>query len=111
MLSTSEKAQDLTGASRLQCGSGGALSTRATVGRNAIALVVAQVVTNVLSFITVPILVRSLGATEYGRLYLAGVIASFAAILLESGQEGYVVLAVARANARAGEILATGATM
>jgi O-antigen/teichoic acid export membrane protein len=83
------------------------MNTRAIVARNAFALFVAQVITNLLSFVTVPLLARVLGSNDYGTWWLAGQVVGFAFLLVDCGQEGYIALAVARAPERAPAILST----
>jgi O-antigen/teichoic acid export membrane protein len=87
------------------------MNSRAIVTRNAFSLLLSQIVTNGLSFLTVPLVARSLGTVDYGHFYLASVIAAFAGMLAECGQEGYVILAVARSNSRANELLTTSALL
>jgi O-antigen/teichoic acid export membrane protein len=83
------------------------MSSRALVAKNAFLMVLSQLVTNGLSFITLPLLARTLGSTEYGIWWLAVSVSSFAAIFMEAGQDGYASLAVARQRERAAEYLAT----
>ncbi len=83
------------------------MNSGALVTRNALVLLLAQIATNALSFVTVPLVARSLGSTDYGTLYLASVIAMFAAMVADCGQNAYVTLAVAKDNARAPELFVT----
>ncbi|MFQ5912218.1 MAG: flippase [Nitrospinota bacterium] len=78
------------------------------VARNALYLGVGQVVTAALSFGVTALLARHLGAEDYGIFYLAGAFVLSAFILVEFGQDYYVVRAVARSRERAGELLGTG---
>lgn len=87
------------------------MNSRSIVTRNAFSLLWSQIVTNGLSFLTVPLVARSLGTVDYGAFYLASVIAAFAGMLAECGQEGYVILAVARSNSRASELLTMSALL
>lgn len=83
------------------------MSSRALVAKNAFLMVVSQLVTNGLSFITLPLLARTLGSNDYGIWWLAVSVSSFAALFMEAGQDGYASLAVARQRERAAEFLAT----
>ncbi|HTO98844.1 MAG TPA: oligosaccharide flippase family protein [Myxococcales bacterium] len=82
------------------------MRTGTLVARNALAMLAAQAVTSVLSFIAVPLTVRALGTAEYGNLWLATSIVAFAALLFEWGQEGYIPFAVAQDPGKARELLA-----
>ncbi len=83
------------------------MNSRAIVSRNALWMLVAHVLTSGLSFITVPLMARWLGSADYGTMYLAGTIAAFGAMAVECGQDGYLVIAAARSNERAPELIAT----
>ncbi|HEX4383645.1 MAG TPA: oligosaccharide flippase family protein, partial [Myxococcales bacterium] len=87
------------------------MSSRALVAKNAFLMVLSQLVTNGLSFVTLPLLARTLGSTDYGIWWLAVSVSSFAAIFMEAGQDGYASLAVARQRERAAEYLATTAAL
>ncbi|HZX93272.1 MAG TPA: oligosaccharide flippase family protein [Myxococcales bacterium] len=87
------------------------MNSRTIVSRNALLMLVSQLLTNGLSFITVPLLARWLGSTDYGTMYLAGVVAGFGAMAIECGQDNYSVLAIARDNSRAAEFIASSAVL
>jgi O-antigen/teichoic acid export membrane protein len=80
----------------------------AGVVRNAARLAAAQAITAAISFGLTAVLARHLGAAEYGVLYLATAFVQSAFVLVEFGQEYFVVRAVARAPDRSGELLGTG---
>jgi polysaccharide transporter, PST family len=82
-------------------------SSSAIVARNAFFAFLAVAASNLISFVTLPLIARSLGSFEYGTWWLASTIAAFAAMFVESGQDVYVNLAVARQQDRAPELLAT----
>jgi O-antigen/teichoic acid export membrane protein len=50
---------------------------------------------------------RWLGSADYGTMYLAGTIAGFGAMAVECGQDAYLVIAAARSNSRAPELIVT----
>ncbi len=87
------------------------MRTGTLVARNALAMLAAQLVTGVLSFVAVPLTARALGTTEYGNLWLAISLAGFAGLLVDWGSEGYIPIAVAQAPQRARELLATTVTL
>ncbi len=78
------------------------------VARNALWLVVGQVLTAALSFAVAAVLARQLGAEDYGIFYLAGAFVETAFTLVEFGQEYYIVRAVARQREGLGDLLGTG---
>jgi O-antigen/teichoic acid export membrane protein len=77
----------------------------AALSRNAFFLVVGQAGTTALSVVLSAALGRSLGAVEFGVLYLVTTTTTFAYGVVEWGQNLYVTREVARAPARAGELL------
>ena len=81
------------------------MSNRRIVFRNAVALLMSQAATMVMSFVTVPLVARALGSRDWGTMYLAGMVANFAVMVVECGQDNYILFSVAKANHRAGEIL------
>jgi O-antigen/teichoic acid export membrane protein len=83
------------------------MNARTIVSRNALLMFVGHVLTNALSFITVPLIARWLGSTDYGTMYLAGTVAGFGAMAVECGQDAYLVIAAARSNSRASELIAS----
>jgi len=76
--------------------------------RNAMFLVVAQVVGMPLSMLVNAIMARYLGPKDFGYVYLAGTFVAFGFRLLEWGQPGTLPAMVARDRSRAGEILGSG---
>ncbi|MDP3939878.1 MAG: flippase [Deltaproteobacteria bacterium] len=94
-------------------GGTGALSPAEGVGRrvvaqNALFLVLSQIVTAILSFAVTALLARHLGAQNYGVFYVAFSFVQSVFILVELGQDFYVVRAVSRDRDRAGEYFGTG---
>jgi len=81
---------------------------RRIVARNALFLVLSQVVTAIISFAVTALLARHLGARDYGVFYVAFSFVQSVFILVELGQDFYVVRAVARNRDRAGEYFGTG---
>jgi O-antigen/teichoic acid export membrane protein len=77
----------------------------AALSRNAFYLVVGQAGTTALSVFLSAALGRSLGTVEFGLLYLVTTMTMFAYGVVEWGQNLYVTREVARAPARAGELL------
>src|SRR5512138_1890874 len=82
-----------------------ALGASAALSRNAFFLVVGQAGTTALSVVLSAALGRSLGAVEFGLLYLVTAMTTFAYGVVEWGQNLYVTREVARDPGRAGELL------
>src|SRR5919198_3082688 len=82
-----------------------AVAPFAALSRNAFFLVVGQAGTTALSVGLSAALGRSLGAIGFGLLYLVTTMTTFAYGFVEWGQNLYVTREVARAPARAGEML------
>lgn len=82
-----------------------AASPLAALSRNAFFLVLGQAGTTALSVVLSAALGRSLGAVEFGVLYLVTTTTLFAYGVVEWGQNLYVTREVARAPERAGELL------
>lgn len=78
------------------------------VVRNALWLVLAQAIVTPVSILVNAIAARSLGAVDFGQLFLATAIASFALIFVEWGQAGALTGKVAVDRARAGQLLGSG---
>jgi O-antigen/teichoic acid export membrane protein len=87
------------------------MSSANLVARNAFILLLSQVTTTLLSFVAVPLLTRSLGTTDYGTYWLAFSVASFAALLVEWGQDTFLPLIIAQQSGRARELLGTSLTL
>jgi O-antigen/teichoic acid export membrane protein len=77
----------------------------AALARNAAFLVLGQAGTTVLSIVLSAALGRSLGAAEYGRLFLVTTMTTFAYGFVDWGQGMYVAREVARDPGRAGDLL------
>jgi O-antigen/teichoic acid export membrane protein len=75
------------------------------LARNAFHLVLGQIGTSALSLVLSAALGRSLGAADFGLLYLVTTMATFAYVLAEWGQAIYLVGEVARHPDRAGTLL------
>lgn len=75
------------------------------IARNAGHLVMGQVVTTVLAVTLSAALGRSLGAVDFGLLFLVTSMAQFAFVVVEWGQLQYVVREVARDAGRSGVLL------
>jgi O-antigen/teichoic acid export membrane protein len=82
-----------------------ALGPLAAISRNAFHLVAGQAGTTALAVALSAALGRSLGSVEFGQLYLVTTMTTFAYGVVEWGQNLYVTREVARAPARAGELL------
>ena len=78
------------------------------VFRNASLLVMAQVVSAPLSLLFNAIAARRLGADDFGRVFLAGTLASLSFLLVEWGQPAILTSVVATQRPRAGEWLGSG---
>ena len=76
--------------------------------KNALILMLGQVLSAPLSFVTGLIIARSLGAKEFGLLYLANTVCTFAFLLVDWGQSAVITQQVARGPDHAGEILGSG---
>lgn len=87
------------------------MNTGSVVARSVFILLLSQVATNLLSFVAVPLLPRALGTADYGRYWVAMTIAVLGAQLVDWGHEGFLPLAVARAQGRAQELLEGSLTL
>jgi len=76
--------------------------------KNALVLMLGQILSAPLSFLNSLIIARALGAKEFGLLFLAGNVCSFGFLLVEWGQAATITAAVARKPEGAGEILGSG---
>jgi O-antigen/teichoic acid export membrane protein len=77
------------------------------VARNAFHLLLGQVATTALSILLNAILARTLGAADFGLLYLVTSMANFAYAVVDWGQSSYLVREVARRPEKAGALLGT----
>src|SRR5262249_19290884 len=66
-----------------------------------------QVATTALSIVLNAVLARSLGAADFGLLYLVTSMANFAYVVVDWGQGSYLIREVARRPERAGDLLGT----
>jgi O-antigen/teichoic acid export membrane protein len=85
-------------------------TARPPVIRNAMFLVIAQVIVTPISVIVNAVAARHLGPADFGRMYLATTLATFALLFVEWGQTGALTGKVAIDRGRAGELLGSGLT-
>ncbi len=83
-------------------------AANARVVRNAFFLVVGQGATTALGIVYSGSLGRFLGATEFGLFFLLSAFAAFAYVLVDWGQQLYVIRAVAQSPQQSGDLLGTG---
>ena len=72
---------------------------------NAIHLGLGQIATTILTLLLSAITARTLGASDFGLLYLITSIASFAYVVVDWGHGSYIIRETARHPARSGELL------
>jgi O-antigen/teichoic acid export membrane protein len=80
-------------------------SARPGLARNAFHLGIGQVVTTVLTMVLSAAIARTLGAAEFGMLYLVMSIATFAYVFVDWGHGPYVTREIARRPERSGELM------
>jgi O-antigen/teichoic acid export membrane protein len=80
----------------------------ARVAHNAFFLVLGQGATTALAIVYNGSLGRLLGANEFGLFFLLSSFAAFAYVLVDWGQQLYVIRAVAQSPQRSGDLLGTG---
>ena len=85
------------------------LGSRAAIARNAFYLVIGQASTTALAIVFSAALGRSLGAGDFGLYFLISSFATFAYVVVDWGQQFYVIREVARSPTRGGQLL--GATL
>ena len=85
----------------------GTESGHRTVARNAFYLVLGQVVTTALAILFSAALGRTLGARDFGVYFLVSSFAIFAYVLVDWGQQFYVIREVARQRERGSLLLGT----
>jgi len=78
---------------------------RIAVARNALHLVLGQVATTALAILLNAALGRALGAADFGLYFLISASSTFAYVLVDWGQQFYVVRELARAPERAASLL------
>lgn len=74
------------------------LGSRAAIVRNAFYLVIGQVSTTALAIVFSAALARSLGAGDFGLYFLISSFATFAYVVVDWGQQFYVIREVARSR-------------
>ena len=84
---------------------GAAAASRAGLARNVFHLGIGQVLTTVLTMMLNAAIARTLGASDFGLLYLLQSITNFAYVFVDWGHGPYVTREVARHPERAGELL------
>jgi O-antigen/teichoic acid export membrane protein len=82
-------------------------SHHATIARNAFHLVLGQVATTALAIVFSAALGRSLGARDFGLYFLISSFSTFAYVLVDWGQQYYVIREVARSPERGSRLLGT----
>src|SRR5467141_1306997 len=85
----------------------GPRSHHAIVARNAFNLVLGQVATTALAIVFSAALGRWLGAQDFGLYFLISSFSLFAYVLVDWGQQFYVIREVARSPARGSQLLGT----
>lgn len=75
------------------------------MARNAIHLGLGQVATTILTILLSATMARTLGASDFGLLYLISSIATFSYVVIDWGHGGIIIRETARHPARAGELL------
>jgi len=83
------------------------LGSRNAVAKNAVHLLLGQISTTALAIVFSAALGRSLGAKDFGLYFLISAFSTFAYVLVDWGQQFYVIREVARAPARGGQLLGT----
>lgn len=88
-----------------EASSGIDLGPRGAVARNAFHLVLGQAITTALAIVLSAALGRSLGAADFGLYFLISAGSTFAYVVVDWGQQFYVIREVARWPERAGRLL------
>jgi O-antigen/teichoic acid export membrane protein len=83
------------------------LGSRASVAKNAFSLVVGQISTTALAIVFSAALGRTLGAKDFGLYFLINSFSTFAYVVVDWGQQYYVIREVARAPENGGRLLGT----
>jgi len=83
----------------------GTSAPRRGMVRNVLHLGLGQVATTVLTILSSAAIARTLGASDFGLLYLLTSIATFAYVVIDWGHGPYIIREVARNPVRAGELL------
>jgi O-antigen/teichoic acid export membrane protein len=84
-----------------------ALSGHATIARNAFYLVLGQATTTALAIVFSAALGRTLGVRDFGVYFLISSFSTFAYVLVDWGQQFYIIREVARSPERGSELLGT----
>jgi len=82
-------------------------SHHATIAKNALHLVLGQGATTALAIVFSAALGRSLGARDFGLYFLISSFSTFAYVLVDWGQQYYVIREVARSPERGSQLLGT----
>ena len=82
-------------------------SGHATVAKNAFYLVLGQATTTALAIVFSAALGRTLGARDFGVYFLIASFSTFAYVLVDWGQQFYIIREVARAPERGSQLLGT----
>src|ERR1700674_2513686 len=82
-------------------------SGHGTVARNAFYLVLGQATTTALAILLSAALARILGPRDFGVYFLIGSFSAFAYVLVDWGQQFYVIREVARQPERGSQLLGT----
>src|SRR5262245_12095395 len=81
---------------------------RPSLARNALNLVLGQVITLVLGVLFSAALGRTLGAEDFGLFFLISAFSAFGQVLVDWGQQFFGVREAARSPERRGDLLGTG---
>ena len=85
----------------------GTIAPRRGMVRNVLHLGVGQVATTLLTILSSAAVARSLGASDFGLLYLLTSIGTFAYVVVDWGHGPYIIREVAQHPLRSGELLGT----
>jgi O-antigen/teichoic acid export membrane protein len=106
-----QTAAEATGGATVSSNRGARVQARQLVARNTLALVFAQFITTPVSILVNAILARSLGASDFGTIYLASTILTVGFLVVEWGGLGQVAAAVARNRSDSAAIFGTGVVL
>lgn len=105
-----QTAPDSTGATAFS-ENGASFHAARLVVRNTVALVFAQFITTPVSILVNALLARSLGASDFGTIYLASTVLTVVFLLVEWGGMAQVAAAVARNRSDSAAIFGTGVVL
>src|SRR5262249_52916379 len=80
---------------------------RGSMARNTLSLVAGQFLSTGLTILFSAAIARTLGPADFGLLYLATSIATFAYVFVDWGYGAYVIREIARSPTRCGELMGT----